>query len=90
MDTPSTTIGPGFGAFVAFICLALVLWLLMRNMNARMRRMAYREQDRLAQLEREGGAEGTAASSAPETEETAAAAEPAETDTPAQRAEPER
>jgi hypothetical protein len=51
MDTPSTSIGPGLGAFIAFFVLALVLWLLMRNMNGRMRRMAYKEQQRVADLE---------------------------------------
>jgi hypothetical protein len=51
MDTPSTSIGPGLGAFIAFFLLAVVLWLLMRNMNGRMRRMAYREQQRVADLE---------------------------------------
>ena len=44
MDTPSTSIGPGLGGFIAFFVLAVALWLLMRNMNSRMRRMAYREQ----------------------------------------------
>ena len=52
MDTPSTSIGPGLGAFIAFFVLALVLWLLMRNMNGRMRRMAYKEQQRVG---RHGG-----------------------------------
>ena len=51
MDTPSTSIGPGLGAFIAFFVLAVVLWLLMRNLNARMRRMAYKEQQRVAELE---------------------------------------
>ncbi len=51
MDTPSSLIGPGLGAFVAFFVLAVTLWLLMRNMNGRMRRMAYREQQRVAELE---------------------------------------
>ena len=51
MDTPSTNIGPGFGAFLAFFALALALWFLMRNMNGRMRRMAYREQERVAAAE---------------------------------------
>ena len=53
MDTPSTSIGPGLGAFIAFFVLALVLWLLMRNMNGRMRRMAYKEQQRVAEMEAE-------------------------------------
>jgi hypothetical protein len=51
MDTPSTSAGPGVGAFIAFFVLAVSLWLLMRNMNGRMRRMAYREQQRVAELE---------------------------------------
>ena len=50
MGEPST-IGPGLGAFIAFFFLAVALWLLMRNMTARMRRMAYRERDRIAALE---------------------------------------
>jgi hypothetical protein len=44
MNTPTTDPGPGFYAFVAFFLLALALWFLMRNMNARMRRMSYRQQ----------------------------------------------
>ena len=43
-DAPTADPGPGFYAFVGFFLLALVLWLLMRNMNARMRRMSYRQQ----------------------------------------------
>ena len=53
MDTPSTSVGPGLGAFVAFFVLAVVLWFLMRNLNGRMRRMAYKEQQRVAELEAE-------------------------------------
>ncbi|MEO3936227.1 hypothetical protein V3N99_05635 [Dermatophilaceae bacterium Soc4.6] len=49
--TPSTDIGPGLGAFVAFFALALLLWLLMRNMNGRMRRMAYVERERVTRLQ---------------------------------------
>ena len=41
---PTADDGPGFLAFVAFFLLALALWFLMRNMNARMRRMSYRQQ----------------------------------------------
>jgi len=51
MSTPSTSIGPGLGAFVAFFALAVILWFLMRNLNGRMRRMAYKEQQRVAELE---------------------------------------
>lgn len=54
MDTPSTSVGPGIGAFVAFFVLAVALWLLMRNMNSRMRRMAYKEQQRVADIEARG------------------------------------
>lgn len=43
-NTPTTDAGPGFLAFIAFFLLALALWFLMRNMNARMRRMSYRQQ----------------------------------------------
>lgn len=51
MNPSTATMGPGIGAFLAFFALAVALWLLMRNMNGRMRRMAYRERDRLAALE---------------------------------------
>ncbi|MGB8382941.1 MAG: hypothetical protein WCG47_17120 [Dermatophilaceae bacterium] len=61
MGEPST-IGPGLGAFIAFFFLAVALWLLMRNMTARMRRMAYRERDRIAALE----AQQAAASASPD------------------------
>ena len=52
-DTPTTTIGPGLGAFLAMFFLAIALFFLLKNMNARMRRMSYRERDRLAALEAE-------------------------------------
>ena len=44
MNTPSTSVSPGLGGFLAFFLLAIALWLLMRNMNKRVRRMAYREE----------------------------------------------
>ena len=79
MDTPSTSIGPGLGAFIAFFLLAVVLWLLMRNMNGRMRRMAYKEQQRVAELE------------AREAErEAATGAKPSEPDQREDQPEPER
>ena len=56
MTAPSSTIGPGLGAFIAMFVLAVALFFLMRNMNARMRRMSYRERDRLAALEAEEAA----------------------------------
>jgi hypothetical protein len=42
-------VGPGIFGFIAVFLLAVALWFLMRNMNARMRRMAYRERDRVEQ-----------------------------------------
>ena len=42
-EAPTADGGPGFLAFLAFFLLALALWFLMRNMNARMRRMSYRQ-----------------------------------------------
>ena len=42
--TESSTSTQGFLAFLTFALLALALWFLMRNMNARMRRMSYRQQ----------------------------------------------
>jgi len=67
MDTPSTAVGPGIGAFVAFFVLAVALWLLMRNMNSRMRRMAYKEQQRVAEIEaREAERDGRKEAKPPE------------------------
>lgn len=41
-------VGPGFWGFVAFFVMAVALWLLVRNMSGRLRRMAYRERERQA------------------------------------------
>jgi len=64
MNTPSTSVSPGLGGFIEFFVLALALWLLMRNMNARLRRMRFREEDearRQGTLETTpGGATGAA------------------------------
>lgn len=43
MSAPSTEVGPGFLAFVVFFFLAIALWLLMRNMFTRVRRMSLAE-----------------------------------------------
>lgn len=51
-------VGPGFLGFMAVFVLAVALWFLMRNMNARMRRMAYRERDRIEQEDREHAGTG--------------------------------
>jgi hypothetical protein len=44
MNTESVDVTAGLGGFLAFFLLALALYLLMRNMNARLRRMSYREE----------------------------------------------
>ncbi len=44
MDAESVDVTAGLGGFLAFFLLAVALYFLMRNMNARMRRMAYREE----------------------------------------------
>ena len=46
MDPESVAVTAGLGGFVSFFLLAVALYFLMRNMNARMRRMAYREERR--------------------------------------------
>lgn len=49
-----TSVSPGLGAFLAFFALAIALWLLMRNMNARMRRMSYRAEEAQREAEAKG------------------------------------
>ena len=44
MGDMSVDITAGLGGFLAFFLLAVALYFLMRNMNARLRRMAYREE----------------------------------------------
>lgn len=46
--TPTDDSLPGLGSFLAFAFLAVALYLLLRNMNARLRRMSYREKEREA------------------------------------------
>ena len=80
---PNSAVGPGLGAFLAFFALAVALYLLMRNMNGRMRRMAYRERDRLAALEaseaaKSGTAEGGSADGGPSPEGDACTVTPSE------------
>lgn len=48
---PSTLVSPGLWGFAAFFFLAVALWLLMWNMNARMRRMSLRARARQEELE---------------------------------------
>ena len=46
-DGSTLSIGPGVWGFLALFVLAIALWLLVRNMNSRLRRMAYREHERV-------------------------------------------
>jgi hypothetical protein len=48
MNSPSVAVSAGVGGFLAFFFLAMALYFLMRNMNARLRRMAYREEQQAA------------------------------------------
>ncbi|HYN29496.1 MAG TPA: hypothetical protein VES95_06460 [Dermatophilaceae bacterium] len=57
-ETPSTDLAPGMLAFVAFLALAIALWLLMRNMNARLRRMSYARRAELEREEQQGARPG--------------------------------
>jgi hypothetical protein len=44
MSPESVDVTAGLGGFLAFFLLALALYFLMRNMNTRLRRLAYREE----------------------------------------------
>ena len=46
MADPGVDVTAGLGGFLAFFLLAVALYFLMRNMNARLRRMAYREEQK--------------------------------------------
>lgn len=45
---PSDNSMPGMGAFIVFAFLAVALYFILKNMNALMRRMSYREREREA------------------------------------------
>lgn len=55
-EARSADVSYGLGAFLAFFFLAVCLWLLMRNMNSRLRRMSYRRQAEVAEATREESA----------------------------------
>jgi hypothetical protein len=46
MNPESVDVTAGLGGFLAFFLLAVALYFLMRNMNARLRRLAYREEQK--------------------------------------------
>ena len=52
-------VGPGIWGFIAFFVLALALWFLVRNMNSRLRRMAYRDRDRAEEFAASADADGS-------------------------------
>lgn len=59
-DTPSDNSMPGLGSFIVFAFMAVALYFLLKNMNARLRRMSYREKEREA-AEREARDPGAGA-----------------------------
>ncbi len=59
MNPESVAVTAGLGGFLSFFLLAVALYFLMRNMNARMRRMAYR-------AEQEATVEGGSVSDPPD------------------------
>ena len=58
-------VGPGIWGFIAFFVLAVALWFLVRNMNGRLRRMAYRDRNESEELQT-GDTDGTRVTDADE------------------------
>ena len=58
MNNTSVEITAGLGGFLVVFALAIVVWLLGRDLTRRLRRMRLREQERLAALAREEGRGG--------------------------------
>ena len=56
MDPESVDVTAGLGGFLAFFLLAVALYFLMRNMNMRMRRMAYRAEQEAKENKEDPGA----------------------------------
>jgi len=80
-------VGPGIWGFIAFFVLAVALWFLVRNMNNRLRRMAYRDRDRAEEFAANAEVDGTRRGGA-EAATPATPAAPATPATPATPAEP--
>lgn len=55
MSGANQSISAGLGGFLAFFLLAIALWLLMRNMNARLRNVRFAEEAEEARLAEEAG-----------------------------------
>ena len=66
MDPESVAVTAGLGGFLSFFLLAIALYFLMRNMNARMRRMAYREELEAKALRDDGSGPDRPDSAGPE------------------------
>ncbi len=86
----NVTVTAGIGGFLAFFFLALALWLLMRNMFARLRRMRYREEARIEAERRAAGQSEVAPDDAegspfPDGTDGDDVGDPGETDTPPPR-----
>ena len=58
-DGGNLPIGPGIWGFIAFFVLAIALTLLVRNMNSRLRRMAYSDRERAQAAEAAAAAEAS-------------------------------
>jgi len=65
MDAESVNITAGLGGFLSFFLLAVALYLLMRNMNARLRRMAYRAEQEAREADEGQGKDPQATSPDP-------------------------
>jgi hypothetical protein len=63
MNAESVDVTAGLGGFLAFFLLAVALYFLMRNMNARLRRMSYREEQEAKEAGHEPPDDGPGSSS---------------------------
>ncbi|GAA5022259.1 hypothetical protein GCM10023258_12330 [Terrabacter aeriphilus] len=82
-------VGPGIWGFVAFFVLAVALWLLVRNMNTRLRRMAYRDRERAEQFASDADPTGSGQQNPPtRPTESTQSTQSTEPTTPAEPTEP--
>lgn len=58
MNPESVDVTAGLGGFLAFFLLAVALYFLMRNMTARLRRMAYRQEQEARSADGDPGSDG--------------------------------
>ena len=66
MNAESVDVTAGLGGFLAFFLLAVALYFLMRNMNVRLRKLDYREQQEARAAEEDGPPRDRPDSSGPE------------------------